>query len=183
MRVTIFDIPSEGRDIEVKLEPGAVSERVHGPTSERVDGPPYTFLPGIGGQLHLSLEGSTVVVTGRVFCEFETICARCAEAARGKIDLPLTIALKPRSGELAQEEFEDLSIGYYSGDEIDCSCVVEDALVLAIPFTVYCQTECLGLCPQCGVNKNNESCKCMTPQAVAPGKQRPFEVLKGIKVN
>lgn len=37
---------------------------------------------------------------------------------------------------------------------------VREALLLQIPFAPLCQEDCQGLCPECGVNRNHESCGC-----------------------
>jgi uncharacterized protein len=61
--------------------------------------------------------------------------------------------------ELEESELEE-PIRYFSGRELDLTLHVWEELVLAAPTKAYCTDDCLGLCPQCGVNLNQESCDC-----------------------
>jgi uncharacterized protein len=35
-------------------------------------------------------------------------------------------------------------------------------VLLALPLKVICQSDCRGLCPNCGANLNHEECRCET---------------------
>ena len=37
---------------------------------------------------------------------------------------------------------------------------IEENLIINIPMQIACREECKGLCPQCGINRNEASCKC-----------------------
>src|SRR6266404_3874944 len=37
-----------------------------------------------------------------------------------------------------------------------------EQLLLALPLKVICQSDCRGLCPNCGANLNHEDCRCET---------------------
>jgi uncharacterized protein len=43
---------------------------------------------------------------------------------------------------------------------LDLTEAVRQALVLSQPMQMLCRPECAGLCPQCGVDLNQESCAC-----------------------
>jgi uncharacterized protein len=55
---------------------------------------------------------------------------------------------------------DDIRLLSGSEQEIDIRQDVRDALILAVPTKILCRKECLGLCPQCGVNLNEKKCKC-----------------------
>jgi len=38
--------------------------------------------------------------------------------------------------------------------------VLAEQVLLALPMKAICRSDCRGLCPQCGVNLNNEECRC-----------------------
>jgi len=46
------------------------------------------------------------------------------------------------------------------GDTIDIIPLVEEAVILALPMSVSCSEDCLGLCHQCGANLNESKCSC-----------------------
>jgi uncharacterized protein len=39
-------------------------------------------------------------------------------------------------------------------EQIDLEQVIVDSVVLNLPFTPICSSDCLGLCPECGVKMN-----------------------------
>ena len=39
---------------------------------------------------------------------------------------------------------------------------LEQAVNLALPYTPLCREDCAGLCPECGVNRNEVTCSCNT---------------------
>lgn len=41
---------------------------------------------------------------------------------------------------------------------------MQDAVGLEFPTRVLCREDCKGLCPNCGVNWNEQSCDCTTEQ-------------------
>ena len=45
-------------------------------------------------------------------------------------------------------------------DKVDLTKIVEDAILTNLPITLLCNEDCKGLCPTCGVNLNDEQCKC-----------------------
>ena len=49
---------------------------------------------------------------------------------------------------------EELDSPYVEGDELDLRGWAHDALALALPAQVLCKPDCAGLCPQCGLNLN-----------------------------
>ncbi len=38
--------------------------------------------------------------------------------------------------------------------------VLREQVLLAVPLKAVCREECKGICPQCGRNRNQESCQC-----------------------
>jgi uncharacterized protein len=77
------------------------------------------------------------------------------------------------SGEMSAD---DVGLSYYSGDEIDLGQMMREQFYLALPMKPLCQADCQGLCPHCGVNRNRETCSCVSTW-VDPR----FEVLKQLK--
>jgi uncharacterized protein len=59
-------------------------------------------------------------------------------------------------------EEDDLASAFYRDDAIDLRQLIEEQFYLALPMKPLCRPECQGLCPQCGVNRNLETCDCQT---------------------
>lgn len=92
-------------------------------------------------------------------------CARCLE--------PFEIALSPAfelyyqqndahhpiTGEIELGE-KDTEISFFSGDAIDVNDIVREQVLLSLPMKPVCRDECRGLCPNCGGNRNMQSCNC-----------------------
>lgn len=58
---------------------------------------------------------------------------------------------------------DDLDLYGYDGEEIDLTPLFRDQIVLAVPFAPLCSEDCKGLCPQCGADRNLETCDCKPP--------------------
>ena len=101
-------------------------------------------------ELDLRFEAVTegVLVTGTAPVELHGQCARCLDDIE------------------EQASFDVQELYFYPGNEIDTdeSLIVDetidldealrDAVVLELPFTPLCEEDCLGLCPDCGFNRN-----------------------------
>ena len=49
-------------------------------------------------------------------------------------------------------------------------------LLLAVPEKRLCREQCAGLCPECGIDLNEQQCECSIRLV-----DSPFAVLKGLK--
>ncbi|PKB71876.1 MAG: hypothetical protein BZY87_03315 [SAR202 cluster bacterium Io17-Chloro-G6] len=45
---------------------------------------------------------------------------------------------------------------------LDMSEVIRQYVITGVPIKPLCREECPGLCPECGINFNEEKCKCNT---------------------
>ena len=48
---------------------------------------------------------------------------------------------------------------------IDLEAPVREVLMLELPLAPLCAPDCLGICPTCGVDRNERSCECPPPAA------------------
>ncbi len=48
-------------------------------------------------------------------------------------------------------------------ESVDLTEDIREAMLLAFPSYPVCDSECMGLCPHCGINLNNDKCKCKPP--------------------
>ena len=81
-------------------------------------------------------------------------------------DLPLLAALANFLGENepVDDEVEisekDAEVSYYEGDGLNLADVVREQVLLALPMQKLCRPECQGICPTCGINRNETPCQC-----------------------
>ena len=49
---------------------------------------------------------------------------------------------------------------YFDGETIRPEPELREALMLEVPAFPVCSEDCKGLCPVCGVNRNEQKCEC-----------------------
>ena len=93
-------------------------------------------------------------------------CSRCVEPYPFATNSSFHLRFRPRP-ELPQQESEELEIGpdeldieFYNERSISLRDLALEQIQLSIPMKPLCEEGCLGLCPQCGKNRNRESCNC-----------------------
>jgi uncharacterized protein len=182
MKIKITDISPEGRNVAFPLDVVQLNERLDSPyrmdKGERSNAYRQHFNDAPRTELHLTLEGRTVMVRGRVSGTVGAMCARCTEPTTLELSQPVNVVLKPET-DRSSDETEDVDYGFYDGREVDCDAVAQDALVEGIPYNFLCKEDCKGLCPSCGVNLNQGSCDCTEEKA--HGDER-FAILRGLKI-
>jgi DUF177 domain-containing protein len=93
-----------------------------------------------------------VVVSGELTATWAAECRRCNAAVSQQIqwDFSELFATEPTEGE-----------SYPLGDEsIDLQAMVRDQAILQLPLAPVCRDDCAGICSNCGVDRNSESCSC-----------------------
>jgi uncharacterized protein len=103
-------------------------------------------------------------VRGRLNVEMEGACDRCLEPVRMPLTSEFDLFYRPTPGsetphDLAIDEGE-AEIGFYEGDGIELSEILREYILLSLPMHQICREECLGICPQCGQNRNSGACRC-----------------------
>lgn len=95
-----------------------------------------------------------IVVRGAVRCRWQGLCSRCLA--------PLDEELVVGFGEMFEHHPVEGETYPIEGDELDLELVVRDAVLLELPGAPLCEPGCRGLCPVCGVNRNQGDCTCDT---------------------
>lgn len=108
-------------------------------------------------------------LVGTVSTTLELACSRCLEPYQLPVQAGFDLRyLPPGTGAEAEpaadDETEvaddDVSATFYRDDEIDLAALMREQFYLALPMKPLCAEACKGLCPQCGVNLNVETCGC-----------------------
>tara|TARA_B100001750_G_scaffold232593_1_gene231883 strand:+ start:168 stop:677 length:510 start_codon:yes stop_codon:yes gene_type:complete len=99
-------------------------------------------------------------ISGELYTTPEYECARCLDLYSVSHTLPIQLIL------CTEKRFTTVKDGadtvYYSENQeyLELSNTFADIIELAKPINPVCTKQCKGLCPVCGINKNNVSCSC-----------------------
>lgn len=98
-----------------------------------------------------------VVAKGQVIAPWEGECRRCLKTVTGTLrsDILEVFEAEPKEGETL----------LLDGVTIDLEPVAREAVLLDLPLAPLCTEDCEGLCPTCGVDRNEIACECAPPAA------------------
>lgn len=94
---------------------------------------------------------------GRVSAPWFGVCRRCSVAVLGVSD----VAVDERFVDHLEPGDEDAYV--IENDFVDLAPMVHDAILLDLPLAPLCREDCAGLCPYCGIDRNEASCDCAAP--------------------
>jgi len=108
-------------------------------------------------------------LVGTVKTELELQCSRCLESFKLPVDREFDLRFLPAGAEEPKsdtddEEIEveddDVSLTFYRDELIDLNELLREQFYLALPMKPLCKSDCKGICPQCGTNRNTAPCDC-----------------------
>lgn len=122
-------------------------------------------------EVHVELEmtragSGQIVARGRAATRVGGACGRCLAPVEEAIDLPLTLVwsdsdgLSVRDGAEEEDSGDEVRVLDPGAMEVDVGEAVREELALAVPLYRVCRPDCKGLCPRCGVDRNEASCEC-----------------------
>jgi uncharacterized protein len=114
--------------------------------------------PGANLQADVTLEAIAggITVTGVVTAPWTGECRRCLQEASGLLRVPVR--------ELYTADGDGEDTYPLVDDQVDLVDLVHDAVLLELPIAPLCEEGCRGLCPLCGVNRNEQVCQCEAPR-------------------
>jgi len=192
--VPVRELPTH-RTFEVS--PALVGEWLKGmPMREALGAPEGDPEAGHGtADLDLYSDGDGVhaFASGTFRGELTVACSRCVGPVKLPIDETLRVTFVPQH-EMPDDDAEpsakadgedegpevaedDLDVFPYDGEQIDLEPLFREQFVLAIPYAPLCKEDCKGLCPQCGIDRNTDTCACEPP--IDPR----LAALKGLKIS
>lgn len=115
--------------------------------------------------------GGEVRVHGRIRTEVDTECDRCLGRASFKIDAPFDLFYRPLNvgthlqQETAEEALDEgeAEMGFYELPGLELEDIIREQVALQLPMQKLCSPACKGICPICGVNRNETACACQPP--------------------
>lgn len=129
----------------------------------------------------LTRKQDTIAFHGSYRVKIETNCDSCLEPVEIVVDREFDLILVSEEGYEEPDGDVEISLqscdmDFFDGQEIVLSAYFEDQLLLDLPFSIKCVESCQGICPECGVNLNQEKCRCTGKSG-----NSPFSVLGDLK--
>lgn len=102
-----------------------------------------------------------ILLQAKMWAEGEFVCDRCLDNFIWQMDKKYSIVyIQGDRSTIDLKKEEEIQVLSADTNYIDLDEDVRQYILLAIPQKLLCQEDCLGICPICGVNRNNESCTC-----------------------
>jgi uncharacterized protein len=157
LKLSVSKIPEEGIHLRYERDGEWFRRRIPG-------GAPCDFLPeNIQVDCTVRRMRETVFAEGTVSAALAISCCRCLEPASLPVGGPFRYTFAPPPAQPTEEcelTADDLEFAYYEEDTIDLDGVVFEQILLQIPLKPLCRESCRGLCPHCGINRNEADCRC-----------------------
>jgi uncharacterized protein len=154
MFVDVTQIPVEGLDVEFRE-----TENFLGSSGKAI-----SLLQPVEATLHFLRAPTEVWVRGQVSSVLQLNCSRCSEPFLFPVDEAFTVRYRgPLTSEAEEEhalDVEELDVDFLHEDLINVSELIRENILLALPVKPLCREGCRGLCPQCGTNLNEDTCRC-----------------------
>ncbi len=106
-------------------------------------------------------------VTGTLRFTITGACARCTKPASEQITVPIEERFAREISDLEEEEIFPIEGEFLQMDE-----ALRQAALTALPYRLLCRPDCKGLCPICGVDRNETDCSCEM------NTENPFAILR-----
>lgn len=111
-----------------------------------------------------NLLADEIEIRGRLVTTMEVLCARCLEPMRHAVELEFDLVYRPISTMTRGDEFQvprgEEELGFYHGGGLLLEDMAKEQVLLSLPIKIICRSDCRGLCPRCGCNRNRETCDC-----------------------
>ena len=102
-------------------------------------------------------------------------CARCNTPIEVEIVFPVKETLMRET----EGNPENDEIVLYQGSEIELDDIIVSNFLMSVPVKYLCKSDCKGLCPECGVNLNEQTCDC-SKDTMDPRWEKLAEIMKNM---
>ena len=135
------------------LDVDAGYQRLVGVSTEPTEALELSFLRGSIQAIRVQ---QGVLVRGTLESQLTLECVRCLEP----FTFPFTLELEEIFRLAEAEPIPEMPYSVSDNGWLDLTPLLREQSWLNIPLKPLCSPDCKGLCPQCGVNLNLESCAC-----------------------
>src|SRR6202022_3877091 len=109
-------------------------------------------------------DGKEVELRGELHTRLKAACDRCLKPVMLPIHTEFAERFVPAVSWRAEQQHElqeeDLNLAVFDGEAIELDDLVREEILLAVPAHVLCREDCKGLCPVCGIDRNQGGCQC-----------------------
>lgn len=106
-----------------------------------------------------------ILVRGTLAAHVVVACARCLTEVQTTLETDVAELYSDPDHLPPDVDTADLEDGYLLQQEaVDLDPLLRDSLVPAVPVQAHCRPDCAGLCPNCGVDRNEAACDCTDEQ-------------------
>lgn len=144
MQIKLDELFYEQDDVQIKEELADRKIEISGRVYEMAAEPIQVTL-----NFHKANE-QEVYLQGKAHFAWQLICDRCMAEVKQPVDITFDRDI------VLQED------GYY----LDLDELIREEAILNFPQKTLCKEECLGICPDCGKNRNEMTCDCHESEAV-----------------
>jgi uncharacterized protein len=148
----LFDITRDPQHIESTIDLSELTEYSHimdiGIVAVRVD--------------IIKQDGNNYRVIGELQTDVGMVCSNCLNSLQINVISKLNELFVQDGYEVSDLDSDEDDYNYIIGQEIDLKPFIMQEILLSLPMKPLCQEHCKGLCPECGVNKNQGDCTCKT---------------------
>jgi len=128
--------------------------------------------------------GEEVRVHGKVETVLGTECDRCLGQAKFPVSAAFDLFYRPADPDVAVEETAidegEAEMGFYELPGLVLEDILREQLLLQLPMQRVCSDSCKGICPVCGVNRNEAECGCEAVRAQSTDER--WKALQSLKV-
>jgi len=125
-------------------------------TDDSIEDPEALEVGFLHGSLQVVCVQDGLFVQGPLESQLELECARCLNS----FVFPITLDLAETFRWAEVDQTPEMPYSISDNGELDLTSLLREQTWLTIPMKPLCCPDCKGLCPQCGVNLNIESCTC-----------------------
>lgn len=118
--------------------------------------------------VHLESLSTGIHAEGTAHATWAGVCRRCLA--------PLVQQMSVDFDEMYQKGSSDTGAYEIENDQINLLPMVREGLLLGVPLSPLCRDDCPGLCPQCGIDLSETTCRC-----VAPAPDHRWSALENLK--
>lgn len=177
MRIRIDEIPESGRFLHFHWDEDRLTQFL--PEEDPFE---LKLMRPVNVDLFIEKHPEHIRIEGSIKGMLQVNCHRCLSPSPWPLDEKVDVFLVEKGEEPEEEEVElqaeEMDYEFFDGEVIDIDHLVAEQIFLALPFKVLCSENCLGLCPRCGANLNDEPCRCERNM-----KDSPFAALERLKDN
>ncbi len=118
------------------------------------------FTSPVSVNIKLDKSSTQIYLKAEIMLNGNFTCDRCLIDFKSEIRTLFNIFFMYEARSLKNDQSNDIQILSPDTNYIDISEDVRQYILLAIPIKILCSENCRGLCPSCGIDLNENQCKC-----------------------